>query len=252
MFVHGFNGKAVGSWKQFHAAGQESDWWRLSDMLFVGYKSKTDTIVGVANRLEAGLAQLFPDLPDEHLVGRDCRVRDPAEQLYKKLILVGHSLGGVIVRRMLMDLAWRWQKQRDQDPRVPASPLLVAQQRLFSPANAGIRMAGWLALLKAPEKWRIAEVLLSTAPAYQELEPGSLLLQRTRDLTQELHQRHATDLGALAASIAWAEPDKVVQPDYYLSDAYQGSIDGTNHRSVCKPSDSYQTPYTFVETGTVR
>lgn len=252
VFVHGFRGKALSSWKEFPKAGGSHDWWRESDMLFVGYKSTGEPLTTVADRLRARLTEFYPTLPDEYLRTPDCRLRDPAEEPYKELILVGHSLGGVIVRRTLMHLAWEWTKLREEDGSAPPSPLLAAKQRLFSPASGGIRTAGWLALLKGFEKWRVAEVLLSTAPAYQELKPESRLLEGTKDLTQRLHQEHQAELGALAASIAWAQNEKVVQAEFYESDAYSDTIEHTSHRTVCKPNSDRQSPLLFVETGRVR
>jgi hypothetical protein len=252
VFVHGFKGKAIKSWVEFPTAGNTRDWWRESDMLFVGYRSTSEPISTISNRLRHRLPEVFPYLPDRYLQSADCRVRDPVDHPYQELVIAGHSLGGVIVRRALADIASLWEKEHLENPQTPVPALLQAQQRLFSPASGGVRIAGWLALLKGPDRWWAAELILSASPAYQELEQGSRMLEDTKRLTERLHREHRGDLAALAARIAWAQHENIVQPEQYESDAYFDTIEGTSHRSVCKPGAKQEAPYVFVETGRIR
>src|ERR1700733_303489 len=99
VFVHGFYGGPLGTWQRFPEG--PPPWWHTSDLLFVGYDSHRDNITGTAARLRRQLPRFYPDLPDELLEIGGVRLRAPRTEPYPELYVVGHSLGGVIVRRAL-------------------------------------------------------------------------------------------------------------------------------------------------------
>ncbi len=59
VFVHGFRGRAVGTWREFPDV-QGRGWWEDADLLFIGYDSTRENITGVADRLRAGLERFYP------------------------------------------------------------------------------------------------------------------------------------------------------------------------------------------------
>lgn len=248
VFVHGFRGGPVASWRQFPLAGQRSDWWRTADLLFVGYASERDNILGVSNRLRQTLPEFYPSLPDELLgPGRGPLVRPPSGK-YEELVLAGHSLGGVIVRRLLCDAAEQWLAELEADPNAPRPPILDASVRLFSPASAGFRPGGSLGMLRALPLWTYINVYLRRSTAYTDLQPSSVFLRETKSRTEAvLVGSRASELKALRAEILWANPDEVVLTERYTSDRPDRSADDTTHRSVCKPDDAYELPWDFVE-----
>jgi alpha-beta hydrolase superfamily lysophospholipase len=101
VFVHGFRGRAIDTWQRFPESGQTSEWWRASDMLFVGYDSVRDTITGVAARLRRELPRFYPDLPTDLTEIGDASLRQTSSEPYRELLLIGHSLGGVVAARPL-------------------------------------------------------------------------------------------------------------------------------------------------------
>jgi pimeloyl-ACP methyl ester carboxylesterase len=255
VFVHGFRGGSVGTWTDFpfiDAALPENLWWYESDYLFVGYNSTKDTINGVADRITRDMARFYPVpfAPAMEICGLPAR--DDTTTPYEELVLVGHSLGGVILRRALCDAAQKWiaDSDRQKDTR-PA--LLDATTRLFSPASAGFRPAGWLGLLRETVLWaRAIELFLRRAPAYTDLQPGSLVLTAIQRRTEEFAKRGDPDLNALRAHILWASPDYVVIDERYETDHVSQSCDNTSHISVCKPRDAeFVAPWVFVENGSV-
>lgn len=247
VFVHGFMGDAVRSWQHFPNARRAGDWWQASDMLFIGYDSVSDSIAGVAARLRRELPRFYPRLPEDLLEIDGTRLRAASEEPYGELLLVGHSLGGVIVRLALCDAALGWLEE--DNPEVPRPALLDAEVRLFSPASAGFRAAGWLGLVQASSLWKAVSMQLRRSSAYTDLQPGSSLLVETRRRTEKLVADHGDPVRALRASILWASPDNVVLAERYDSDRLDDSVDGTTHRTVCKPGDGYDRPWSFVETG---
>jgi len=247
VFVHGFYGGPLRTWQRF--PDSQRAWWHSSDLLFVGYDSRRDNITGTAARLRRHLPRFYPELPDEHLRAGGVRVRATATNRYGELLLVGHSLGGVVLRRALCDVAQEWIHAGELDGSSPKPALLDAQVRLFSPASAGFRPAGLVGLMRSTPAWFAANMVLRRSSAFTDLEPNSEILNQTRQRTESLIDNYAADLGSLRARILWANPDNVVVTERYRTDMVDDAVDSTTHRSVCKPHDAYHAPWLFVETG---
>lgn len=245
VFVHGFGGKAMSTWKNFTEGHKVSRWWTDADLLFIGYDSKRDGIKGVADRLRRNLPRFYPTPYAPVMTLDGVPVRNDVSTPYRELIVVGHSLGGLIVRHALVDEADEWIKLG----RVGPKPLLLESSvRLFSPASAGFRAAGVLGVARASGFWPALEMYLRRSSAYTDMQPGSTMLTDTRVRTQRLVQEEP-DTGALVASILWASPDQVVIEGKYDSDAISRSVENQDHKSVCKPNASYPVPWDFVERG---
>jgi hypothetical protein len=248
VFVHGFRGKAVGSWMDFAHSHRISHWWRESDLLFAGYDSVRDTITGVAARLRRELPRFYPAPPPSALEAGGVRVRPDAAP-YQELLVIGHSLGGVIVRRAMADVAQDWVDRREVDPQAPRPALLNAELRLFSPASAGFQAAGPLGVLRASPGWWGINMYLRQSSAYSDLQPGSSVLAAIRDRTEALVTSDAATFQSLRARIVWANPEDVVISERYDSDFVEEVVDDVDHRNVCKPNTSYPIPWVFVELG---
>jgi pimeloyl-ACP methyl ester carboxylesterase len=250
VFVHGFGGGAVSTWQRFPLTTHP--WWCDSDLLFVDYDSRRDNITGTAARLRRHLPTFYPTIPDSLLEIEGARVRVPDQKGYEELFLIGHSLGGVVLRRTLCDVAHDWIMRRKEQADAEQPVILSAQLRLFSPASAGFRPAGALGVMRASPVWLGVNLHLRRSSAYTDLLPGSQILLETRRRTEELVSVHTRDLHALQASILWANPDDVVITERYDTDPIDDAADGTSHRSVCKPHDRYTAPWQMVESGVQR
>ena len=250
VFVHGFRGNVLGSWMDFPDSYRMGDWWRESDLLFVGYDSLRETIAGVAGRLRTQLPRFYPQPPKSLVEAAGIPLRDDVGY-YESMIMVGHSLGGVVVRRAVVDAAQEWIDRCANDPRTPKPAILGAQIRLFSPASAGFQAAGLLGVLKASPGWWGLNMYLRNSSAYSDLQPGSLVLAAIRSRTEQLVELDATKFSALRARILWANPEDVVISERYDTDYVEAIADNVSHKSVCKPRDQYLTPWVFVERGLV-
>ena len=245
VFVHGFRGGGVTTWQDFPDGGRVTDWWRSCDLLFVSYDSMRDSVTGVAARLRRVLPRFYPESPND--VAAIGQSTGDAGRTYRELYLVGHSLGGVIARRCLCDVAQEWIEQGGSARARP--PLLDARLRLFSPASAGMRLAGWTGCVEATSVRLAVNMYLRRASTFTDLQPASPLLETTRRRTERLAEADPERLGALRASIVWANPDNVVLQERYETDWVDHAQDDTTHGSVCKPSSGYVMPWHFVETG---
>ncbi|MBF6619128.1 MAG: hypothetical protein ITG02_02740 [Patulibacter sp.] len=245
VFVHGFGGRCTHSWSTFADHSAPSTWWWESDLLFVGYRSMRDGVVGVADRLRRELPSFVPRPPDGLLgTGPKGRDREP----YEEVILVGHSLGGLIVRRAVADSTQEWINRGRPEHDRPA--LMDAKVRLFSPASAGFQPNGWLSLFTDGRTDLVARLTRAMATTFMELQPDSKVLVCTRRRTEALALESSAP-SALRAHLVWANPDRVVITERYDTDAYSDSIDGVSHRGVCKPVPGFIAPRTFVEIGSV-
>lgn len=255
VFVHGFglDGKAVKAWNEFAHSGMTSDWWRSSDMLFVGYSSSKEHPEETARWLRERLQDFYPTLQPEHLRRRDASVRAPSSKGYEELLLVGHSLGGLVIRCALHQQARIWAERLEQDSAAVRPSLLDAKVRLFSPASAGFQPTRRLGLLKASLLGDFIEFCLSASPAYKALEQGSPVLTDVREGTERLVDAYGDRLTALRARIVWARPESVVLPQGYKTDYEPESlIPERDHKQVCKPHTDYEEPRRFVATGSHR
>lgn len=244
VFVHGFGGRATETWTDFAQSGRIGQWWQESDMLFVGYRSFRDDISSVADELREYIPGFYPTPHPEAMSVMGLQVRDDISSPYEELVLVGHSLGGLVIRCALVDAAQEWIHSI---PRSARPIILCARTRLFSPASAGFRPAGLLGLAKALGILRIAGFVLWMSGPYQDLQPGSSMIAHTQERTEMLYR--TTSEPALQASILWANPDEVVKAEWYATDMYRTSVRGQSHMTVCKPHDGYPRPWQFVETG---
>lgn len=245
VFVHGFGGDALRTWNEFQSSGSHrGEWWDDADMLFVGYHSMKEDIGGVSRRLRGRLPEFYPTPNRDVLWAFDSPAREDIETPYDELVVIGHSLGGLIARRALVDCADRWCKEGADPETRPA--LLDSKLRLFSPASAGVRLSGWKALA-ASAFWPVTDAFLRRSPAYTDLQQGSETLTSTRRRTEALV--HERNIVALQASILWANPDTVVLSERYDTDLPEDWVDGPGHISVCKPHSRYDAPWTFAETG---
>lgn len=243
VFVHGFRGRATSTWNKFPQSGQVGKWWQESDMLFVGYESMRENISSVADRLNTRLPHFYPTPFAPAMTVEGIPARDDISSPYEELILVGHSLGGLIIRIALADAAQQWVNSQG----TIRPPLLSGQTRLFSPASGGFQPAGLLRLFMAGAMWEVIEMYLRTSSAYTELQPESPTIVDTKKRTESLFEK--TGFSALQASILWANPDNVVRAAWYATDRFRDSADGQSHSTVCKPKAEYLRPWQFVEVG---
>lgn len=251
VFVHGWGGSAYSSWGEFDAPPRDDPWWAEADLLFVDYPSRKETVLAAADRVRTMLRDFYPSPYQPMLVIDGVAVREDVSAPYDELLLVGHSMGGLVLRRALLDEMDEWSYFGE--PADSRPPLLDGQLRLFSPASAGFLPRGRLALAFAA--WPILDRALRVGLSYPDLAPDSVLIRDTRRRTERYDTRTG-DGRALAARILWANPEDIVLTEKYDTDSISRTVDPPSyllakllHEDVCRPMVGYDLPYRFVSTG---
>jgi len=247
VFVHGWRGHPLDTWGGFPEPPDDV-WWREADLLFVAYDSTKESMTASADRLRSRIGDFYPRPYEAMLTNEVASVRDDRDRDYEELIIVGHSLGAVVARRAVVDALDEWASTDYEGGTRPS--ILDARLRLFSPASAGFAPRGLLGAFRATPTWWVAEMFLRRGGAYPDLQPGSPVLVSTRKRT-ERYGSEDVRAGALAAHLLWANPERVVTTERYDTDPVSRTMDGTDHRSVCKPDIGYTAPFHFVQAGTL-
>lgn len=268
IFVHGFFGDATKTWYDFqHLVDVPAcrDKWIACDLFFFQYSSVWAHIHANSFRLQRLVADLYPR-PKRELFSLDLRTLGfgladaaepqitvlPAERNYKRVLLVGHSEGGVIIRQALLTMIQGRTRAAagDENASVGGSegghappPALDGAVRLFAPALFGYRPSGLLgALARSPFVGRFVDwVLSSTSSAFQDLSDPRELLSSLQAQTETLASSHAI----LRASILWGENEHVLKTGQYQDDAIVEFVPGGTHTSICKPRPDFLRPLEF-------
>jgi len=148
VFVHGFSGSATSTWTDFLTLVDDkmtSRWWETADLFFFHYwwDSMFKRIPRNTNTLMRFIEYLFPKPPQELFEAAEMSLRPQFE--YKHLTLVAHSEGGLLVRKIILDVAdahhrldkYLRDRMITQMKEPDAEGIEVAELRLFAPALGG-------------------------------------------------------------------------------------------------------------------
>ncbi|UVC09295.1 alpha/beta hydrolase [Rhizobium sp. TH2] len=218
IFVHGYGGRALETWGDLKDLLLESPSIDQCDIVFLGYESRSKQASASSALIYNAVNRIVDHTNDIlELSGTDIRSDDFE---YENVVLVGHSLGGVLVRDVLINL------HREGKSWANRSKIM-----LFAPAHSGaialdlVSRAGLLSSLLRP----IEIVLFATSPVLRDMEIESPYLTGLRE--------RARDLGPLAAArfVVHATGDSVVSSNQFCADPMSVFYSNQDHISCCKP-----------------
>lgn len=268
VFVHGFIGDPIGTWGEFHRLVDDVKYAKhfdTADLFFYQYPSTRLTVPVAAEKFVAFLGRVFPTPPasllelhpeTSKLLGK-LKVPDCPRPLlgsYQKLVLVGHSLGGVLIRQMV----WATLKGKYNKTLSPPAPatLKKASVVLFAPAQGGFRLDAELKEAFAAMGLSLIRVWWAArrAPVYNDLIRPEPILSAIQKGTIALDTGAFKSANCLRADTVWGEKEVVVHlVDYEDLDTplspYPAGID---HVTVCKPTPGFDVPLTKVADGIAR
>src|SRR5262249_47938159 len=119
---------------------------------------------------------------------------------YDRVILVGHSTGAVLIRRVVL---------QEIEANEPAMPILNASLRLFAPAHFGAIVAGPIGIvLHAPVTSLLDALFLRWRPLYHNLI-NPVVIATIRQTTEELCATRTER--ALSACSLFGDDEEIVQ-----------------------------------------
>lgn len=257
IFVHGFGGNPTSTWMDFHTLVDEYSvqgaysWWQKTDMFFYNYES-LDTPV---RRNAALLKDFVSDLLSNKW--RDHPSMPVTLSTYQDLILAGHSEGGVVIRRMVLDTYEAIKHEVEAghagaDPkeviaelsrRLDSDLIMRACLRLFAPACMGTNFSSWAGFLTS---WsHLVAAIVSSSLVKNELVSSSPILRMLQVGTEQAHAMFR-NVRSLHTQPLFGTADQIV-----YADSYQGETllwdDGCDHFAVCKPNFQHARPMEFVQ-----
>lgn len=232
LFVHGFGGDSLGTWNNFSSAMLFDNHFKTSDFVFYGYDTFEDQAGGHAANLYNFINLLTQPLQNGILP----KQQNLPERNYRRIILVAHSLGAVLVRQAQI-LAFN-----EGLPWVNTSVLA-----LFAPAHNGANVIP-LAMQALPGLSSLLGIFAKFKyPILNDLDPNENgILNAIRNDTQLIQGKQKGDF-SIAKLVVHAQGDKIVKTYQYLRDAPTKVIPNSSHTRVCKPNDGYVEPLSYLK-----
>lgn len=177
-------------------------------------------------------------------------------QKYKDLILAGHSEGGVVIRRLILD---RYQAIKltveTANPGIDAVAMkaalkssldsdfvLASYLRLFAPACMGTNFSSWIGFLSSFSFF--VSAITASSLVRNELVAESPVLDKLKLGTEQAHTEFG-EIRSLYTRPMFGVPDQVV-----YSESYQGEKllwdKGYDHFPVCKPDYTHKRALEFI------
>ena len=274
ILVHGFFGDATRTWLNFQSLIDDVDSlspiFDSSDLYFYEYDSIEDNVPVHSARLTKFIRQAYPrtTFPSMGILSPVLRKfipipeeRDRAiERHYRRLILVGHSLGAVLIRQAIVDQAIEYGtllSTVDPPPdQVARSAWLDGELRLFAPAIFGFDPVGFRGffyrfLIEMPKLKIFIGPSLTSFAMYQDLEEGSRRLIELQKRTELLFSKYPL-MPSLRGHLLFGAKEHVVYMDRYTCDPVYEIEEAQDPCSICKPDVSYLKPMEFVGHGLPR
>ncbi|MGC3997994.1 MAG: alpha/beta fold hydrolase [Anaeromyxobacter sp.] len=233
LFVHGFGGASETTWHAFPAMLPREPKCRSTDVVFYGYDSLRSGVIALATRFREFL-QVVLESPSDAINPTIDFGRRPKGFQYKKVIVVAHSLGAVVARRALLDLA-----------QLDTPGLDRVRLVLFAPAHLG---ADILPLAReALGVIRLVPIAALASWSYRalrDLDPRpSPVLQQLMAETQKLTATPPSP--HIARVVVHGYKDRIVAQQQFCADPL-AKFEPKNHVALCKPDAHYTNPIDYV------
>jgi hypothetical protein len=276
IFVHGFSGSPITTWLYFQSYIDDfvteatCQWWQKADLYFYAYSTATLSIPEHGTALLDFINSLYPK-PNSSVfqktstavcnaikskLGPLTKFDDPLAgssmpKGYDDLVLVGHSLGAVILRQAILMRALKHERADRLRQRIdrPQFKILNGRLRLFAPAILGANPSGALGLFTSLflgvaglRGW--LQPIFESNTVVRQIKAESRKLEKMQRDTERLANRYPHS--ALIAHILFGARENLVERDAYGNDELELSEPGHDHYSICKPTQTYRKPLSFV------
>jgi len=245
LFVHGWGGKAAKTWEAFPQFASTIPAASKADILFLEYPSLQSQVPFCAAQLRRFLIDLVRD-PVGCIIDASLPLSAPKRPKtirYRRIFVIAHSMGAVVARRALMDLD-QSQLNGFTDQELDKFHLLF-----FAPAHSGseipLLISSGLGLDFLPGAKAIASAMRIYYQSLRDLEVGSGFLEKLAADCQKLRDtrlKRQASIRHLRAAVYHAHNDRVVSQNDFDQDPPFQPVMNQNHRSICKPNETYREP----------
>jgi pimeloyl-ACP methyl ester carboxylesterase len=232
LFVHGYSGDAISTWSDFNKVLPGDNRFSGHDLLFYGYDGLRGELIATVGIFRNFMDWLFGDplVLINHALGKEAH--RPEGFAYDHVLVVAHSLGAVVARWAIIKATTAksfWSNK---------TSLL-----LFAPAHMGAN---------------IVQLVIETASSYSILKLGVGVARIKSPLIDQL-KKGSDELGLLASEftsamakngnqhliakkVCIAQFEHVVSNKTFCADPEPSPIQGSTHKSICKPRPGFNNP----------
>lgn len=236
IFVHGFSGTSVGTWKEFNEIVHSDAALIDADIIFYGYDSLGTPASENASFFYSFLA--LHTTPQNTIINKHRGTDSKFE--YGKIIFIAHSLGSIVTRFALISAVGDkrgWAKK--------------SRMILFAPAHHGSKvLSSAISLMPTIAKIFVGAIALYQVKALHDLNENSKTITNLLETTKEkLRSESPEYLECFKAfRVVWAKGDSVVNNIQFCDDNPPKVVENTTHKKVCKPhrSSNYHTPHQML------
>lgn len=240
VFVHGFKGEALSTWKAFNDILPARAECRDHDLIFYGHDGGRFHVEESAQYLYSFLGDLGASPRKVFDKSFTPSMQRPANFAYEKIVLVAHSLGAVLCRLALLT-AYRKRDDWAQRTRLV----------LFAPAHNGTDVANLLSSVITAFDTPIIKLGAVVESLYKARYKGASDIETDSPVLEELKQKTEQALGTgkadylKAVKVIWSLNDSVVVNKPFAEDADPENVP-LSHTKVCKPNTGYLDPVEFL------
>ena len=215
VFVHGFKGHPIRTWKEFPEYVSVNDSFKGSDIIFYGHESGTRAMFLAVDFFNA--MDSFLQNPSNYC-SKNILENRKFDLQYSKVIFVGHSLGAVICRQALLEGVFNKKEWLERVRLV-----------LFAPAHKGA------------DFYKFPGISKFFKPLLRDLEEGSEFLKDMLDRSQkEIREKKSEFL--VARKVIFGGKDRYVSVNRFADDPTPITVPDKGHSDICKPKPKYMLP----------
>lgn len=235
IFVHGFMGQAIPTWKDFPSMIIGDSSFAETDIIFYGYK----TLDGQAADHALDLYHFLKKLQCPLLHGILPLNQNLPERSYDKIVVVAHSLGAILIRQALL-IASKSNEDKNWLEKV--------KMALFAPAHNGANLIHLLHSSFSGLRILISLLAIFKYPIINDLDHtiANGIINLTREESKALLDAGSGEF-TKAKIVVFAQGDKVVQNIPYLQDTTPIKVRNKSHTTVCKPNFEFTVPLDLVK-----
>lgn len=235
VLVHGFKTQSDGTWPLTDMMLFADERFDEADVILYDYDSTTDNIPTEVRNLRGAIDQAWGGAPLVVSAALAALGASLGARAYERLILVGYSLGGYVVRALALRAA--------RGPTYPAwlEPLRLL---LYAPAHLG---SGYLAFFRTDgilDGWKLRR-RHKTLGAANVLVKGSRFLTTLKRRTEALVAQGRASLAARTVLFGWGE--LIVVVGRFDCDPKVRRKLWKDHVNVQRASDAYGLPLDLIE-----